>query len=108
MTMTFMPRFASVFSAVLIASSVGCGASQQARDSNPVAGKFKMGMMPKIASIAYFKACEQGAREAAQELGIDFVYDGPDRDDVRDQIRMLEQWITEGYDCIAVAPNDPA
>ncbi|HEV3079845.1 MAG TPA: substrate-binding domain-containing protein [Gemmataceae bacterium] len=103
-----MPRFASVFSAVIIASAVGCGASQQARDSNPGAGKFKMGMMPKIASIAYFKACEQGAREAAQELGIDFVYDGPDRDDVRDQIRMLEQWITEGYDCIAVAPNDPA
>jgi ABC-type sugar transport system substrate-binding protein len=69
--------------------------------------RFKMGMMPKITGIAYFKACEVGAKEAAEELDIDLLYDGPDRNDVREQIRMLEQWIAEGYDCIAVAANHP-
>jgi ABC-type sugar transport system substrate-binding protein len=70
--------------------------------------KFKMGVMPKITGIAYFNACERGAKEAAEELGIDLHYDGPAKDDVGEQIRMLDQWITEGFDCIAVAPNHPA
>src|SRR5919201_3854318 len=69
---------------------------------------FRMAMMPKITGIAYFNACERGAREAARELGIELTYDGPDKDDVREQIRMLEQWMAEGYDCLAVAPNHPA
>jgi rhamnose transport system substrate-binding protein len=69
---------------------------------------FKMGLMPKIKSIAYFNACAQGAHEAAKELDIDLVYDGPAKDDVNEQIRMLDQWISQGFQCIAVAPNHPA
>jgi rhamnose transport system substrate-binding protein len=82
----------------------GAGCSGEADKAK----KFRLGMMPKITGIAYFNACEKGAREAADELGIDLHYDGPARDDIADQIRMLDQWITEGFDCIAVAPNDPA
>jgi rhamnose transport system substrate-binding protein len=70
--------------------------------------RFKMGMMPKIKSIAYFNACSKGAQEAANELDIDLVYDGPAKDDVNEQVRMLDQWITQGFNCIAVAPNHPA
>jgi rhamnose transport system substrate-binding protein len=80
---------------------VGCA-------QRPHEKRFKMGLMPKIKGIAYFQACSQGAQEAARELNIDLTYDGPARDDVNDQVRMLDQWITQGYDCIAVAPNHPA
>jgi rhamnose transport system substrate-binding protein len=80
---------------------VGCA-------ERPHEKRFKMGLMPKIKGIAYFQACSQGAQEAAGELNIDLTYDGPARDDVNDQVRMLDQWITQGYDCIAVAPNHPA
>jgi rhamnose transport system substrate-binding protein len=90
--------------ALLVAGLPGIGGCSRPQGTRP----FKMGMMPKITGIAYFNACRIGAEEAAQELGIDLHYDGPDKDDVREQIRMLEQWITEGYDCIAVAPNHPA
>jgi ABC-type sugar transport system substrate-binding protein len=86
---------------VAVLFGLGCGGRTEGK-------KFRMGMMPKITGIAYFNACERGAREAAQELGIDLHYDGPARDDISDQIRMLDQWITEGFDCIAVAPNHPA
>src|SRR5947209_7430950 len=85
----------------LLPGASGCGAA-------PTAKKFRMGMMPKLTGIAYFNACERGARQAADELGIDLFFDGPPQDDVKEQIRMLGQWITEGYDCIAVAPNHPA
>jgi rhamnose transport system substrate-binding protein len=70
--------------------------------------KFRIGLMPKIKSIAYFNACNQGAQEAARDVDVEVVYDGPAKDDVEEQLRMLDQWITQGYDCIAVAPNHPA
>jgi ABC-type sugar transport system substrate-binding protein len=82
-------------------AGLGCGGATTPQ-------RFRMGMMPKITGIAYFNACERGAREAAAELDIDLHYDGPATNDIEEQIRMLDQWITEDYDCIAVAPNQPA
>lgn len=93
----------SVLMCVVLLGVSGCAAAQPTKKA-----RFRMAMMPKITGIAYFNACERGAHEAARELDIDLYYDGPARDDVAEQIRMLDQWITEGYDCIAVAPNHPA
>jgi ABC-type sugar transport system substrate-binding protein len=71
-------------------------------------GAFKIGFMPKLVGIPYFTACERGARQAAEELGIELVYDGPTRADVNEQVAMLNQWVESGeYPCIAVACNDP-
>jgi ABC-type sugar transport system substrate-binding protein len=81
--------------------ATGCGSKP------PPAKRFKMGMMPKIKSIDYFKACAKGAQEAAAELDIDLLYDGPAKDDVNEQVAMLDQWIAQDFDCIAIAPNDP-
>jgi ABC-type sugar transport system substrate-binding protein len=63
--------------------------------------------MPKLVGIDFFNATERGAKEAAAELGIDLVYDGPATNDVQKQIEMIETWISRGFDAIAVAPNDP-
>jgi len=67
----------------------------------------RTGMMPKLVGIPYFTACEKGAKEAAKELGIDLDYDGPTSDRVEDQVKMIDSWIAQGYDVIAVAANDP-
>ena len=64
-------------------------------------------MLPKLVGIGYFDATEQGAQEAAKELGVDLVYDGPTDAKVEDQIKMIDGWMVQGYDVIAVAPNDP-
>ena len=66
-----------------------------------------MGLMPKLVGISYFKASEQGAREAAAELGVDLDYDGPAVDSAEEQVKMVDRWIAQGYDMIAVAANDP-
>ena len=39
--------------------------------------EYLVAMIPKYTGINYFNATEQGAREAAAELGIDLIYDGP-------------------------------
>ena len=95
---------------------LGCGnqeASQEtsnAPDTEATAEETEaltIGVMPKLVGIDYFNATELGAKEAAEELGVTLVYDGPATNDVQQQSRMVETWITKKFDAIAVAPNDP-
>jgi rhamnose transport system substrate-binding protein len=89
---------------VLTAGLAGCGASA----SDPRgAASFKMGLMPKLVGISYFNASEKGAREAARELDVDLDYDGPPVDSAEEQVKMIDRWIAQGFDAIAVAANDP-
>lgn len=77
------------------------------RRASDEAGGPRMGLMPKLIGISYFTASERGAREAADELGIELDYDGPAVDSTEEQVKMIDRWIAQGYDVIAVAPNDP-
>ena len=67
----------------------------------------RIGMMPKLIGISYFEATEQGAEEAARELGLKLIYDGPTEARSEDQIKIINGWLAQGVDVIAVAPNDP-
>jgi len=60
-------------------------------------------MMPKSKGNAYFIACRKGAEEAARELGIELIWDGPTDTDPAKQNEIVEAWITRGVDVIAVA-----
>ncbi len=72
--------------------------------SGPSAGsRITIAMMPKSKGNAYFVACRQGAEEAAEELGVDLIWDGPTDPDPAKQNEVVEAWITRGVDVIAVA-----
>jgi rhamnose transport system permease protein len=60
-------------------------------------------MMPKSKGNAYFIACRKGAEEAAGELGVRLLWDGPTDPDPARQNEIVETWITRGVDAIAVA-----
>lgn len=66
-----------------------------------------IGVMPKLIGIEYFNAAEKGAREAAAELGVELVFDGPVTNDSARQSEMIDLWIARKMDVICVAPNDP-
>ncbi|MCF7953575.1 MAG: autoinducer 2 ABC transporter substrate-binding protein [Spirochaetales bacterium] len=65
-------------------------------------------VMPKLVGIPYFNASETGAKQAGEDLGVEVIYTGPSTADAAQQVRMIEDLIAKGVDCIAVAPNDPA
>lgn len=80
----------------------GCG---KASDT-PSAGsskKLTIALMPKSKGNAYFISCKQGADAAAQELGVDLLFDGPTDPDPAKQNEIIENWITLGVDGIAAA-----
>ena len=59
--------------------------------------------MPKSKGNGYFIACRQGAEDAARELGVKLLYDGPTEPDPAKQNEIVETWITRGVDVIAAA-----
>jgi rhamnose transport system substrate-binding protein len=89
-------RFAGAFCAVLLALA-GCGGDAGGKSGLTVA------MMPKSKGNAYFIACKKGADEAAKELGIKLIWDGPTDPDPAGQNNIVDGWITRGVDVIAVA-----
>jgi len=64
-------------------------------------------MLPKLTNIAYFRACQEGAKKAAAELGVKLIYDGPSDPSASDQNKFVETWIRQGVDAICIAPNEP-
>ena len=60
-------------------------------------------MMPKAKGDPYFISCRAGAEEAASELGVELIWDGPTSLDAARQNELVENWITRNVDAIAVA-----
>jgi rhamnose transport system permease protein len=75
---------------------------------NPGRKKAVIAMMPKAKGDPYFISCRKGAQDAASELGVDLVWDGPTDLDPAKQNEVVEAWITKGVDCIAVSVENQA
>ncbi len=60
-------------------------------------------MMPKSKGNAYFIACRKGADEAANQLNVKLIWDGPTDPDPAKQNEIVDTWITRGVDVIAAA-----
>jgi rhamnose transport system permease protein len=65
-------------------------------------------VMPKAKGDPYFVSCRAGAEEAAAQLGVDLIWDGPTSLDASKQNELVEDWITRGVDVIAVAVENRA
>src|SRR5260370_9217282 len=82
------------FAGVLLLSLAGCNQGKK---------QMTIAMMPKSKGNAYFIACKKGAEEAAQELDVKLIWDGPTEPDPAKQNEVVDTWITRGVDVIAVA-----
>ena len=69
----------------------------------PAGRKSAIALMPKAKGDPYFISCKAGADEAANELGIELLWDGPTDLDPAKQNEVVEAWITRGVDAIAVS-----
>jgi rhamnose transport system substrate-binding protein len=84
-------------------SSARTGANAGGANDASSGRRVTIAMMPKSKGNAYFIACRKGAEEAAKELGVDLIWDGPTDPDPAKQNEIVETWITRGVDVIAVA-----
>ena len=88
-----------------LSGAPGAGPAAQARAA---AHKPVVAMMPKQKGDPYFISCRKGAEEAAQEVDVELLWDGPTDLDPAKQNEVVEAWITRGVDVIAVSVENEA
>lgn len=81
---------------------------QSAAAPEAAARRLVIAMMPKAKGDPYFVSCRGGAEEAARELGVELIWDGPTGLDAARQNELVESWITRRVDAIAVAVENRA
>lgn len=84
------------------------GAGDHSGPAAPARKRVSVGMMPKAKGDPYFVSCRKGAEDAASELGVDLIWDGPTDLDPAKQNEVVEGWITRGVDVIAVSVENQA
>lgn len=84
----------------------GEGAADSAQNQAAEDDVMTIAMVPQIKGNEYFSACDVGGEKAAEELGVDFIYDGPTDGRVDRQIELIETYISDNVDAIIVSPND--
>jgi ABC-type sugar transport system substrate-binding protein len=67
----------------------------------------KVIMMPKAIGNSYFAAAEAGAKEVSGGLKIDFTFNGPTSLNASQQVSMINGYIAQGYDVLAISATDP-
>jgi ribose transport system substrate-binding protein len=102
------PRPAHVLAALLSLGFVGgCGpgADQPVPSESPP--KSEIAVIPKGTTHEFWKAIHLGALMAADELGVDVIFKGPQKEDDRaQQITVVEDFVSRGVSGIVLAPLD--
>lgn len=65
---------------------------------------YKIAVVPKLTSIAWFQRMEVGVKEYAEQTGVDAFYTGPSEGDGALQAQAVEDLISQGVDAICVVP----
>lgn len=109
-----MKRLLFLIPALALAISfTGCGKKKEETTTTaPTTGtkaekKYVFALVPKSVGSPYWAACEEGMKQACQELGVEGYFVGPETTDVEKQIRIIEDFVSKKVDGIAISPNDP-
>src|SRR5690349_13407780 len=86
----------------------GTAASAPTTGSSSASGAGKrIAVIPKGTTHVFWKSVEAGARKAAGESGVEMIWKGPLKEDDRaEQIKVVEQFVSEGVNGIVLAPLD--
>jgi ribose/xylose/arabinose/galactoside ABC-type transport system permease subunit/ABC-type sugar transport system substrate-binding protein len=102
-------RKQSTLVAVALAAIVVAGMAYMLIRSKSATGgsnkphRLVIAVMPKAKGDPYFISARAGAEEAARELNVDLIWDGPTSLDASQQNELVESWITRKVDAIVVA-----
>src|SRR3954471_14034579 len=114
MRMTRTTRFAAALGLAVSLAVTACGqgsggsASSGSGSSGGSGGSnYKVAFVPKLQGIPYFEAMNTGGKQACEELGCTWLYQGPVEADPAAQADIVRSYIQQGVDALIVAPNDP-
>lgn len=93
-----------IFGGTALAAMMLAGGMAHADEHEPI----RIALVVKALGIGFFEAANDGAMEAAAELGnVEIIYTGPTSTTAEGQIEVINSLIAQGVDAIAVSANDP-
>jgi ribose transport system substrate-binding protein len=73
----------------------------------PTTKRYKIAVVPKGTTHVFWKSVHFGAAQAAEEFGAEILFQGPQKEDDRDQqISLIQSLTIKGVDGICLAPLD--
>ncbi|SEE32601.1 autoinducer 2 ABC transporter substrate-binding protein [Ruania alba] len=111
--MTISKATTGVLSLGLAATLALAGCTTRDDDPDPGTGgegaadDITIAFVPKLQGIPYFEAMNTGGMAAAEELGFEWLYQGPTTADAAAQADIVRSFIQQEVDVLFVAPNDP-
>ncbi len=102
-----MIRLANFVAIIYCVAICGCGAAPRA-ESGGAAKKFRIAVIPKGTSHDFWNSVRAGVEQAAAEFPeLDVIWKGPlSEGNTADQIKIVEDFVADGYDGICLAPLD--
>lgn len=70
--------------------------------------KYKIAVVPKDSTNAWFVHMEKGVRKFAQDTGHNAFQKGPAKTDAAQQVQVIQDLIAQDLDALCVVPVDPA
>lgn len=114
MNLTRAGKVTSIVAVSALLALTGCtkkndtGTAGSSQAAGQGGGKqISVAFVPKLQGIPYFEAMNAGGKKAAQELGIQWLYQGPTTADAAAQAQIVRSYIQQKVSAIVVAPNDP-
>ncbi len=93
---------------VLLAGWTGCAKPQPGRQPGEQAAGLVIAVIPKSTGAEFWETVEAGARQAANELGVEMKWEGPlTENEIAEQNKIIENMVNLGVDGIALAPLNP-
>src|SRR4051794_31231770 len=92
---------------VAILTAVLSSTSCDSKPATPSSAKKTIAVIPKGTTHEFWKSIHAGANKAAKEHNVSIVWKGPLKEDDReDQIKVVEDFVTQGVSGIVLAPLD--
>src|SRR4051795_11968714 len=114
MRMTRTTRYAAALGLAVSLAVTACGqgsggsaSSGSGSSGGSGGGNYPVAFVPKLQGIPYFEAMNTGGKQACEELGCTWLYQGPVEADPAAQADIVRSYIQQGVDALIVAPNDP-
>ena len=105
--------FVMVTLLVLILAACGNGAEEAestgglSEEAASEGGEYTIAFVPKLVGFPYFTSMSEGAQKAAEEFGVNWIYQGPTEADVSEQAQYVSTLLDQGVDAVGIAANSP-
>src|SRR5262249_44307870 len=91
----------------LVATAAACTSPSGGQQTGTATKQRRIAVIPKGTTHEFWKAIHAGAVKAGREQNAEIIWKGPVREDDRDeQIKVVENFLSQGVDGIVLAPLD--